>query len=281
MITAEEFFTLFLEELKEIPALRRSYRFLNSPPSSSMFRFRKEYFCRRLEYLLKHLPPPGSRIWDCGCGYGTSAIFMTLNGYEVFGNTVEFYLQPLEARLRYWEKVKNLDSLRMQHANLFDMDIPGKFDCIVVQDTLHHLEPISKALDILSAGLAPGGRLIAIEENGHCFPQTIKNFLRRGNKKIIEVYDPVTGKNFLMGNENIRSLNEWKQLFASHMMPVNRLSVEYIRLFLPFFYALFPSGVLKEKENNLWKKHPFLREYFYFGLNFVACKNPSPPSGQR
>jgi hypothetical protein len=61
---------------------------LENPAS---FEFRKSYVTQRLHYILDHLPTPDAAIWDCGCGYGTTAIFLALNGYKVHGTTLEFY----------------------------------------------------------------------------------------------------------------------------------------------------------------------------------------------
>jgi hypothetical protein len=72
MITIERFFLLFLEELKINANLTRYYKYNNN---KSSFQFRKAYFIQRLEYIQNHITDENSVIWDCGCGFGTTAIF--------------------------------------------------------------------------------------------------------------------------------------------------------------------------------------------------------------
>jgi len=100
-ITVEVFFNLFIEELKQNKNLRTYYKFLNN---SSGLEFRKAYFCQRLQYIYDNIGEKTSKIWDCGCGYRTTAIFLALNGIATNGSTLEFYYQEIPKRLEYWKK---------------------------------------------------------------------------------------------------------------------------------------------------------------------------------
>lgn len=269
-MTVEEFFDLFLKELEQNPNLRSYYKFLNS---SSSFEFRKAYFTQRLEYILQHAGSKSQKIWDCGCGYGTTDIFLAINGYEVFGSTLEFYYKEIPPRLEFWKNHGYKGGFTFKYENLFDEHPPeNSMDLIIIQDTLHHLEPLQDALKIFRKVLRPGGRLLVIEENGNNIVQNFKLYLRRGNKRIIEIHDEKLNKKILLGNENIRGRALWESELAKQGFRMIPEHTQYIRFYPPFFYKNGNTKEVIEKEQKLWRKNNFLKENFFFGLNFIAEK---------
>jgi SAM-dependent methyltransferase len=270
-MTVNEFYDLLLKELGENPNLRGYYRFLNDM-NAAKYAFRKKYFIQRLEYINDAVSKGNSVIWDCGCGYGTTAIFLTLNGHKVYGNTLEYYFEQIPARLKYWGQFGDLKNLKLDYGNHFDMKDQGLYDYVIAQDTLHHLEPNHEALEIISTALKPGGSLIAIEENGKNIFNRVKNYLRRGNKRIKEIYDERLQRKILIGDENTRPVEEWDKLLATVNLKLDHDSLTYVRLFLPAFYKVYSEEKIDKKENEIWKKNSFLRRYFYFGTSFLAKK---------
>lgn len=258
---------LFIKELASTPSLHRYYKFLERP---ERFRFRKHYFCQRLAFIAGRARH-GQRIWDCGCGYGTTGLFLAMNGIACHGTTVEFYLEQLNARRGFWRQHGDVSLFSASHENIFSSNAhEGSYDAIVVQDTLHHLEPLGEALSILSKSLRQGGRLLVVEENGDNLVQRAKLFLQRGNRRIIEVTDKATGEKFLLGNENIRGLASWQREMAGHGLSLEEL--EYLRFYPPFWCSRFASdSALARAESSI--THPFLRKYAAFGINFIAKKN--------
>lgn len=268
----EEFFALFLEELKSNSKLTSYYKFLENPAS---FEFRKAYVVQRLQYILDHLPTTDAAIWDCGCGYGTTAIFLALNGYKVHGTTLEFYFARIPERLQYWAQFGDVSGFTYSYENLFDVPPPpASYDHIIIQDTLHHLEPLQDALRIFHQALRPAGNLIIVEENGGNVVQNLKLYLRRGNKRIIEIYDEQLKKNILLGNENIRPLATWRRELHKQQLTIYPADVQYIRLFPPFMFKQNNTPELVQREDRIWRRNALLKEKLYFGLNFVAGKMP-------
>lgn len=270
-MTVEQFFELFVEELKQNEDLHYYYKYLENP---SKFEYRKAYFCQRLQYVIDHIDSQEQAIWDCGCGFGTTAIFLSINGISTHGTTLEHYIKQIPKRLDYWSKFGDVSKFTYSYENIFDHSFKeGSYDLIIIQDTLHHLEPLHEALEILNHVLRPKGKLLIIEENGNNIIQNTKLFLQRGNKKIIKIYDETLKKEILLGNENIRSLAEWSKALEKQGFHILNESVEYIRYYLPF---MFPNEKAKEKlkkEQQLWRKNKFLKEYFFFGINFMVEKN--------
>jgi len=270
-ITVEAFFDHLVEELKTNENLRYYYKYLDKP---SRFEYRKAYFCQRLQYIIDHIEDSNLNIWDCGCGFGTTGLFLSLNGISSHGTTLEHYIKEIPGRVEYWSQFGDVSKFTYSYENIFDHNYKANsFDLIIIQDTLHHLEPLNSALEILSKALKKSGKLLIIEENGNNVIQNAKLFLQRGNNKIIEVYDEKLGKNILLGNENIRGLKKWEEAFKKQNLRIDNDSVQYIRYYLPFMFPNKKAGEKVQKEQALWKKNNFLKEYFFFGINFIVHKN--------
>ncbi len=276
MTTAAEFFELFLEELKTRDELRGYYKFHEDPAKLA---FRRAYFCQRLQYIADRFQSfaaadlPNLKVWDCGCGYATTQIFLALNGIPSRGSTLEFYFREIPSRLDYWSKYGDMSLVKASYENIFDAEAKADSeDVIIVQDTLHHLEPLQDSLNIFHRMLRPGGQLIAVEENGNNIVQRLKLYRQRGNRRIIEFYDEKLGRMVTMGNENIRKYGLWQAEFAKAGFEMDAGSLNYVRFFPPSFFQKNKSEALVEREQRLWQKFPLLREYFFFGVNFVAKK---------
>lgn len=275
MMSPEQFFDILRKELEVHTEMQPYYKFLGD---KSSWHFRRNYFLQRLRYINKYLvhgrasgTPPA--IWDCGCGYGTTCLFLAMNGIPTFGTTLEFYYDTVQKRKEYWSKFGDTSLFTCTYENLFDnRPAPASYDWIIVQDTLHHLEPINDALQIFNDSLRPHGRVLSIEENGNNIIQRLKLFKYRGNKRIITIWDEKLQKDILIGNENIRSLKSWDELFDNNGFNVIDKSVQYIRYYLPFWYQISNHEVLLKKEQKIQSTPGIRREYFFFGLNFVAEK---------
>jgi SAM-dependent methyltransferase len=264
----DRFIAILEEELHENADLRKYYRFLNN---KNLYLFRKAYFQQRLEYIARIVGNKDAAIWDCGCGYGTTGFYLALNGYKVYGTTIEYYIDLIGERQKFWEKHGDMNRFIIEYQNIFrDPPAPQSYDYIILQDVLHHLEPLDEALRILHDSLKPGGRLVCVEENGNNIIQSFKLFLKRGNRRIITISDHQSGEEILLGNENIRSLSKWNKEFKKHHLVVDEKSQEYIRLLPPFFFNRRNFQRIISFEQNTWKQFPLLKEYFYSGVNFTA-----------
>ncbi len=267
---AEEFFNIFLDELKQNDKLKGYYRFLNDP---KLFEFRKAYFLQRLKYIERQISDTSKKVFDIGCGYGTTGIFLALNGFEVYGNTLEFYYDQIQNRLIFWNQYGSTESFTFSYENLFDSPPPEKsVDYIIVQDVLHHLEPLDTAINIIYTTLKPGGKLIACEENGLNLMNRTRLFMKRGNKRIIKIYDDKLEKEILLGNENIRSLTQWEKELSKYNLEIDKKETEYIRYFFPGKYKSKNMQDIRQSEQHIWKKSKIKRDYFFHGINFTAVR---------
>jgi SAM-dependent methyltransferase len=267
MMTVEVFFEHLLAELKENKSLWAYHKFLTDP---AKLPFRKAYFCQRLQYIIDHIGPNRQKVWDCGCGFGSTALFLAMNGYQVRGTTLEFYFDQIGNRKKFWSAFGNTDLFECSYEDLFESHYHHEFDTVIVQDTLHHLYPLEPALDILHRSMKTDGRVIVIEENGRNLLQRAKLLKQRGFNKKIEGWDTVLQKKISFADEHIRGLSSWKKLLQSHGFYIRPDSVDFIRLVPPLFFSKNNYLNVIRKEKKFSRASPLLKTYFYFGMNFIA-----------
>jgi SAM-dependent methyltransferase len=266
----DEFFPLFEAELRTNDELTGYHRMVNS---EKLYEFRKAYIKQRMQYVVDSVKKPSSEIWDVGCGFGTTSILLTLMGHKVTGTTLEYYYESISKRLEYWKQFGDLSSLSFAYENIFTQKHEEKkFDYVVAQDTLHHLEPFGDAVQIIYMSLKKGGELIAVEENGDNIVNNIKNFKRRGNKRITTIYDEKLGQEISFGDENTRNLAKWKKEFSAAPFTFEEDSIQYVRYYWPNAYKRLSYEEILEKEKSLWPKSPLRKKYLFFGLNFRVKK---------
>lgn len=271
-MTVNRFFDLFLEELKSNSEMTEYYKFLNDTQS---FEFRKSYFLQRLTYVKDQLPCVNDsyKVIDIGCGYGTTAIFLALNGYKIDGLTLEFYFDQIEKRMKYWSQYGDLSKLYIRYEDLFDEKIQKhSYNSIIIQDTLHHLEPVDKALQIMKSLLTDDGQIIIVEENGQNIISRVRLYMYRGNKRIKEIYDEKLKKTYFIGDENTRSLTNWVKILQRNGLSINHSKTQYIRYYFPVCFRFVTAQRLLAREQSIWQKSTMRRKYLYFGLNFTAQK---------
>ncbi|MFV0599877.1 MAG: methyltransferase domain-containing protein [Bacteroidales bacterium] len=124
-------------------------------------------------------------------------------------------------------------------------------DYIILQDTLHHLEPLKNSLELFYRILKPKGKIILVEENGNCLPQVFKLYLQRGNKRVIDYYDEVLGKSLQMGMK-IYVHKRLGKNFLKNQALLLRMRIQNI-----YDYSLRSSTTLQTLP-NLFKENPEL-----------------------
>lgn len=112
----------------------------------------------RLRSLVSERGLEGCRVLDAGCGTGTLAISMAVQGHRV---TAVDLSEPLLAVAREKDSTA---SVRWVRGDITDLDVGGPFDLITcVADVLNHLETPDeweRAFRSFAAHLRPGGWLL-------------------------------------------------------------------------------------------------------------------------
>ncbi len=270
-MTVTEFFVHFENELKSNPKLTDYHRVINDP---KLYEFRKSYIAQRMEFVLSQMDLPGGKVWDVGCGFGTTSILLALNGFEVVGTTLEYYYDQMQERLKYWSQFGDLSKLSFEYKNMFDeRPDAASYDYILAQDTLHHLEPFNDAVKIFHDVLRPNGKIVVSEENGNNIVCNIKHFRERGFKRIKTIYDERLKKDIIIGDENTRSLKQWRKEFSIMPFTFDEKSVDFIRYYFPKKYTGMSAADIIDIEHRLWQSSAWKREYMFFGINFSILKN--------
>src|SRR6185436_19902056 len=102
MMSPEQFFELLIKELEIHTEMQPYYKFLGQ---KSSWHFRRNYFLQRLRYIYAQVQQnKHAVIWDCGSGYGTTCLFLAMNGIKTYGTTLEFYYDTIQKRVDYWSK---------------------------------------------------------------------------------------------------------------------------------------------------------------------------------
>ncbi len=110
-------------------------------------------------YLHCVVPECGGRAVDLGCGSGHHAAMLAPRFGEVLGVDVSAPMLEL-ARVR-----RNLPNVRYQHRDLRSVcpEIDGRFDLVLSAYALHHVEDLDQALEGIRRLVAPGGRVVLID----------------------------------------------------------------------------------------------------------------------
>jgi SAM-dependent methyltransferase len=261
---------LFEKELVTNGRLEGYYRLLSN---RKRYWFRRAYLEQRLQYVADHTTGTALHIWDAGCGYATTGIFLALNGHRVYGNTLEFYAEGIRERLEFWGKHGNLQFLEVKHENLMNHCTPERsYDIILVQDTLHHLEPVHEALDLFHRMLRPRGKLLVVEENGDSLFIRAKNLRIRGLKRKGIYHDERTGESIPFGYENARGRKTWYRLLESAGFDCDSPDLEFIRILPPFLMRGHKYQQMLQLERKIGRNCKGFRKFFYFGMNFTVTK---------
>lgn len=64
----------------------------------------------------------------------------------------------------------------------------------------------------------------------------------------------------------------WQKAFQKEGFNIQQDTVQYIRYYLPFAFPNKKAKERVEKEQQIWKKNNFLKEYFFFGINYLVEK---------
>jgi SAM-dependent methyltransferase len=128
------------------------------------------------------LPPPPSRVLECGCGPGWLTYFLAKSGYDVVGQDVNGQAVELAKKRALFQTTPcKPDFIICDYERL---PFANQFDAVVFFDSLHHAVDLDGAITGALAALKAGGRLIASEPGvGHA----------SASRQVVEEYD-VTDK---------------------------------------------------------------------------------------
>ncbi|MCM3086763.1 class I SAM-dependent methyltransferase [Bhargavaea ginsengi] len=153
-----------------------------------------------VQFILGHLPPPGSAVIDLACGTGRISLPVAAAGYEVTG--VDLH-EGMLARAREKAAEQGL-SVRFLQQDGRALDLPVSAPLIVMAgNSFQHFlmnEDQDRMLESVRRHLEPGGRFIFDTRNPVpselAEPDRYEEYAEAGGRRIQEVhtetYEPVT-----------------------------------------------------------------------------------------
>jgi len=131
-------------------ALRATYQAIHAAGRETFFTFPTDDVTRE---VVAELPAwTGLAVFEAGCGTGETAAALAAAGAQVLA--VDYAEAAIaEARRRHFGS-----GARFEVGDWKEID--GRWDVVVLQEVIEHLDDPREALRVLSARLAPGGRLI-------------------------------------------------------------------------------------------------------------------------
>jgi len=103
-----------------------------------------------LRFLERHLPAAPARVLEVGAGDGAIAHALSERGYQMTALDTDGAQEPAT-------------SIEWIEADFLHYEPPHPYDAVLFTRSLHHMQPIERALDRARGALAPGGVLIAEE----------------------------------------------------------------------------------------------------------------------
>ncbi len=166
------------------------------------------------------------RAMDVGCGRGElSAELHAMGASAVYGFDVS-RRQVGEARAKYGD----LEGVTF-HVHGAEIPIAGRFDLIVGQSVLHHIDFRSTLVKLFEDNLLPGGRMVFMEPMSHPLTLAFHRFVPSAH----------TPDEWPLTPRDVAWLQE---RFAARVSPINLFS---------FPAAIFSSFVLPTDDNPLMR----------------------------
>jgi SAM-dependent methyltransferase len=103
-----------------------------------------------LRFLERHLPAAPARVLEVGAGDGAIALALSERGYKMTALDTDGAQEPAT-------------DIEWIEADFLHYEPPHSYDAVLFTRSLHHMQPIERALDRAREALAPDGVLIAEE----------------------------------------------------------------------------------------------------------------------
>ena len=124
----------------------------------------------RLDWIASHVPLPGKRVLDVGCGGGILSDAMARRGADVLG--IDLAAKPLKvAQLHALEAGTESVEYREVAAEALAAEMPAQFDAVTCMEMLEHVPDPSSIVAACAALAKPGGWLFfsTINRNAKAF----------------------------------------------------------------------------------------------------------------
>lgn len=122
------------------------------------------FYERAFDWIAAQLGERTKTVLDAGCGYCIHAARLAQRGFQVTG--LDFFPSALSAATRYLKHRGLEGKMTLQQGDLLALPFAdGQFDAVTCWGVLMHIPNLEQALSQLLRVVAPGGRLVLMENN--------------------------------------------------------------------------------------------------------------------
>jgi SAM-dependent methyltransferase len=210
-------------------------------------------FRNQVEILARHLPLPGARVLDIGCGGGLFLSLLKDKGAQVTG------IELSDSRAYYAQTRHNLEIYKIPIENDFWQEgYAGAFDAVTLWDVIEHVNYPFQTLQCAAHVLKPGGFLLIDTPCRDSFYHRFGELTYRLSGGRSPTFLNAMYSSHLFGHKQIFSTTEMKQLFESVGLQVIDLHKFHE---LSFPYDFYLKKLLKSK-TLVMLLLPFVRLFF-------------------
>ena len=217
--------------------------------------YEKDAYARVVWHLVDFIKP-GIRVLDAGCGVGSDSILCSILGADVVGvDLSEERLAVANKRAKFYQS--NLSrplNCQFYAQSVFDLPDNDNYDIIWSRQSISHIEPADKFIELAYSHLKEGGKLIVNDSNDlnpYVYIQT-KIAQRREGGTYTTTKNPRTGEDVPYARERMFTALSIKNLLIKKGFSVEILAVQG---FCPYILLLNLSYYI----NNIFKRIPIIR----------------------
>jgi 2-polyprenyl-6-hydroxyphenyl methylase/3-demethylubiquinone-9 3-methyltransferase len=210
-------------------------------------------FRNQVEILARHLPLPGARVLDIGCGGGLFLSLLKDNGAQVTG------IELSDSRAHYARTKHELEIYKIPIENDFwQRGYSGAFDAVTLWDVIEHVNYPFQTLQCAANVLKRGGFLLIDTPCRDSFYHRFGAFTYRLSGGRSPTFLNAMYSSHLFGHKQIFSTTEMRQLFESVGLQVIDLHKFHE---LSFPYEFYLTKLLKSQA-LVKLLLPFVRLFF-------------------
>lgn len=223
-------------------------------------RYEKDAHARVVQHLVNSIKLD-IKVLDAGCGTGSDSILCGILGADVVGvDLSEERLTVANKRAKFYHS--NLDrplNCRFYAQSVFDLPDNDNYDIICSRQSISHIEPADKFIELAYLHLKEGGKLIVNDSNDlnpYVYIQT-KIAQRREGGTYTTTKNPRTGEDVPYARERMFTALSIKNLLIKKGFSVEILAVQG---FCPYISPLnYRSKNFSYYFNNIFKRVPIIR----------------------
>jgi len=209
------------------------------------------FYERAFDWIASQLGMRARTVLDAGCGYCIHAARLAQRRFQVTG--LDFSPSALAAASRYLKHCGLEGQLTLQQGDLLALPFAdGQFDAVTCWGVLMHIPDLERALSELLRVVAPGGRLVLMENNCASLHVRLWEPALRAVKRVL-------GRTVPEVRRTPRGVEEWYQRETAGLM-VRKTDIDWLVAFLA------------KRDARLTARHSGQLTEMYTSLRFRALK---------